>query len=131
MELRRSVHAACQAVGLGCHREFNHTEPRFRLSIERRDDEDYLRLVLRNDDTFEPEVVDCCTEPRGFVLQLSEETVQREPVLGIWLPKTCYHMFLVHRADGAWALDRLPGGRRDWTVAEAEAALRQAGSAGV
>ncbi len=131
MEQQRSLHAACQAVGLGCSREFNHTEPRFSISIERRDDLDYLRLVLRNDDTFEPEVLDCCRESRGFVLQLSEETVQREPVLDIWLPMTRYHVILVHRSGDAWALARLPDGRRAWTVAEAEAALKRADSAGV
>jgi hypothetical protein len=125
MNSDQSLAGVSRAIGLRIHCEFTHLEPRYAITLERDDEGDCLHLRLRNDDGINVEVVDHATEPPSLLLEVQEETVQREPVMDLWLPHSARHQHLVYRREGAWVLEKLPTMQTAATVAEARDLLGQ------
>lgn len=114
---------ACDEIGLRCRCEFSHLESRFTITTEHGLDGPTLHLRLRRDAGLDLRVVERRADPPGLLLEIIEETVQREPVMHLWLPHRNRHQFLVHRRDGVWACDRLPEGGAAGSIGEALASL--------
>ena len=125
MSSDQSLAGVSQTIGLRIHCEFTHLEPRYAITLEHDDEGDYLHLRLRNDDGINVEVVDHASDPPGLLLEVQEETVQREPVMDLWLPHSARHQHLVYRREGVWVLEKLPSLKLAATVAEAHALLGQ------
>jgi len=110
---------ACRALGLRCRCELTHTEPRFTIDLEPETDGARLVLTLRNDDSIAHRVIHHDLEVPGLLLSIEEQTVQREPVMDLWLPHAAEHRYVLFRPDTDWRLEALPGLMRADTVREA------------
>ncbi len=110
---------ACRALGLRCRCELSHTEPRFTIDLEQEADGARLALTLRNDDSIVHRVVHCDLEVPGLLLSIAEQTIQREPVMDLWLPQTAEHRYVLFRPADRWRLEALPGLVQAETVREA------------
>jgi len=85
-----------------------HLEPRYTIELEQGDQDPCLRIRIRNDQSIAVGVVDHDADAPAVLIQVQEETVQREPVLDLWLPYSARHLHLVYRRDGDWILAPLP-----------------------
>jgi hypothetical protein len=119
--------AASQALGLQIDLEASHLEPRYSLRIERDEHGQRLRIRTRNDESIAVLVVDLDDATSGLLLEVHEETVQREPILDLWLPYSARHQHLVHCPEDAWVVEPLPGMSTVATVAEARSLLERRG----
>ncbi len=131
MNAFQRLQAACRAVALDLHCECEHTEPRFKAELDHSGSSPRLFLRLRNDDTIMPAALHHDPAVPGLLFEIVEETVQREPVLKLWLPHTARHRFVVWRNCEGWMIDALPEYVPVETVAAAVAMVtgRAAGSA--
>jgi len=116
---------ACRALGLRCRCEASHTEPRFTLELAADDGAPQLTLVQRDDGGVTHNVAHLDLEVPGLLLEVTEETVQREPVMNLWLPHTASHRYVLYRSGEQWRLGALPGLARFETVGEAVAILEK------
>jgi hypothetical protein len=123
MDLCATLRAACGELGLRCRCEITHLEPCFTIAAEQADDGPVLNVRLRRDPELGVRLVARCAEAPGLLLEITEETVQREPVMHLWLPHRRRHLILVHRRDGAWSAASLPAASVAQTVAAALADL--------
>ncbi len=125
MDAGNSVQAACRDVGLGFRCERSRLELRFSVTL----DPDgaggghCLFLRLGHDSDCTPVVVDHRAAPAALLLAIDENTVQREPVMSLWLPHWQRHLVLAYRRNEDWVLERLPAGAAAATVDEAFALL--------
>ncbi|HOX27306.1 MAG TPA: hypothetical protein PLL30_16365 [Candidatus Krumholzibacteria bacterium] len=123
MNSRLGLSAACRAVGLECLCAYSHGEPRFRIRIDEFEGAPRLNVSLRNDDSITVHVLDHDRAATGILIAIEEETVQREPVLNLWLPFTARHRYLVLRQRGEWRVVPLPERVRADTVSAAAAQI--------
>jgi hypothetical protein len=123
MDTCSALHAACGELGLRCRCEYTHLEPRYTITTEQTADGPALHLRLRREPDLDLRLVAHCVETPGLLLEINEETVQREPVMHLWLPERVRHRLLVHRRDGAWSVTPLPAASPARTVTAALAEL--------
>ena len=110
---------ACRALGLRCRCEASKTEPRFSLTIEPTSPAQTLVLTIRDDGSVQHAVTHLDLDVPGVLLSLTEDTVQREPVLDLWLPHEAVHRFLIFRAGDQWRVEPMPGLAPPATVRDA------------
>jgi hypothetical protein len=117
-----SLHEACRSVGLALTVQHTRLVPRAALGITP-DDPPSLLLTMAEDEPADVRVLDVDGDARAFLVLLTEERVQREPVMNLYLPRSTSQRLLVHREQGAWRVTELPDGPRIQTVEQARQAL--------
>jgi len=125
MDTIESLRTVCAAIGLRCDVKYTQVEPRFSVVVVADNEGPRLRVRMRADGSVAAIVLDHIADPPGMLLEIQEETVQREPVLDLWLPYSARHLHLVHRSSGGWVVERLPGLSSVATVDEARALLKR------
>lgn len=117
--------SASQALGLRIDLAATRAEPRFSLVMVHDDHGPRLQIRTRNDQSIAVAVIDLDPDPPGLLIEVREETVQREPVLDLWLPHSTRHLHLLHRRHDGWVVDQLPAASAAATVAEARRQLER------
>ena len=110
---------ACQALGLACRCEHLPGEPRFSIDLDHHASEPRLVLTLRGDGAIAPAVVHCDDAVPGLLLCLEERSLQREPVMDLWLPDSRAHRYVVYRDATRWRVASLRDDATPTTVREA------------
>lgn len=123
MQTSNPFGAVGRSIGLRILCETTHLEPRYTIGLQQDEEGPCLRIQLRNDQSIAVCLVDHVTDPPAVLIEVQEETVQREPVLNLWLPYSARHLHLVHRRDQSWVVATLPEMCSAASVAEARELL--------